>query len=120
IVERTQIGYRKGCIQILNALPKVGREARRIDSCPRGDGHGTARLLPEWQIDSRKSFAVAVLNDIGGDTDDRHPCVGSLIIHCYAFPHRVHPGPKPSGKTLVDDRRLVAWGAVQLRELSPN
>src|SRR5262245_20810087 len=118
IGERTQTEYWKVRIQVLHALPKGGGEARRSDSRPCGDDHVTPRVLPVRQIYSWKSLAVAVLNDISRNANNRRPGFVSLTIHANAFPKRGLAGPMPVGKALIDDRRLVTSGSVKLRELA--
>src|SRR5215510_5302290 len=93
IVERTESEYRKARVQLTYTLPESRSEAHRIDSRPRCDDHVKTRILPVRQVNARKTLAVAGLNDIGSDTDDRRPGTSSLIIQANAFSERILAGP---------------------------
>src|SRR5262245_45002692 len=118
IGEGTHAEYWKVRIQVLHALPKGGGEALRSDPRPRRDDHVTTRVLPKRQIYSGKPLAVAVLNDISRDADNRRPGFGSPTIYANAFSERILAGPMPVGEALIDDRGLVARRPVDLRELA--
>src|SRR5262245_18822994 len=105
--EGTHIEYWQVRIQFLHTLPKGGGETGRSHPRPCGDDHITTRVLPERQINSRKSLAVAVLNDISRNTDDRRPYFVSLTINMNTFPKRILAGQMPVEKTLIDDYRFV-------------
>src|SRR5262245_26917763 len=118
IVERMESEYRKARVQLTYTLPESRSEAHRIDSRPGCDDHVKPRILPVGQVNARKPLAVAGLNDIGRNTDDRRPGTSSPIIPANAFSERILPGPMSVGKALIDDHRFMTGVSIKVRELT--